>query len=178
VLTRKDLVSGYKLSLTTNGIEINAKAHTRHCDLYLGLITDYIKQGHVIRFQGCGAIVVRQKKERAGFNPRTGERHMVSGRRTCSMIRTVRSSAKGIMQEKKITTKQMRLDLGRLIDDQEAAEAMVNTFLRLLQSISSGREEKLKLTDLGTFTLRKTINEGCVAFSPSRALREHLKAQR
>jgi nucleoid DNA-binding protein len=177
VLTRKDFVSSYKLSLETNEIEVKPEFHDVHCELFLELVSEYIKKGYVIRFQGCGAIVVRKKNERVGFNPRTGERFKVSPRRACSMIRTVRSSAKGIIQEKKITTQKLRTNLGVKIKNKEAAEVLVNVFLRMLQSIISGREDKLMLQTFGTFQLRKKISEGCLSFNASKELKEYLKAQ-
>lgn len=175
MLIQKDLESSYGLSLSTNGLNVDLSECERHCVVFLDLIFNYIKDSCVVRFQGCGAIVVRNKSERVGFNPRTGDRHKVSSRRACSMIRTVRSSAKGIIQEKKITTQQLRTDLGCAIGAKEA-EVFVNVFLRVLQSIISGREEKLVLPLLGTFQLRKKISEPCLAFLPSKEIKEYLKS--
>jgi len=177
VLTRKDLISGYTLSLKTNGIKVEPKQCSIHCEEFLDLIFSYIKEGCIVRFQGCGALVVRQKKERLGFNPKTGEKHIVSGRRTCSMIKKVRSSAKGIIQNRKITTKQIRIDFGKKINNPEASEILINTFLRLLSSIITGREDRFMLQSFGSFSLRKKINEGCITFSPAKEIKDYLKEQ-
>tara|TARA_R110001583_G_scaffold85368_8_gene223732 strand:- start:3238 stop:3774 length:537 start_codon:yes stop_codon:yes gene_type:complete len=177
VLTKKDFLSAYELSLKTNDINCGDVDPSEHCDSFIELIINYIKKGSVVRFQGCGALVVRNKSSRVGFNPKTGEQFIVSARRSCSMIKTVRSSAKGIMQDAKITTKKLRFDLGCEIGDHDAANILVNTFIRMITTVLKGCEDRFSLTSLGAFSLRKTKSESCLSFTPSKNLKEYLKNQ-
>lgn len=178
MLTRKDFLSAYRLSLKTNEINCSEFDPSYHCDSFIELITDYIKKGCVIRFQGCGAIIVRNKSSRVGFNPRTGEQFIVSERRSCSMIKTVRSSAKGILQDSKVTTKKLRTDLGCKINHHDAADILVNTFIRMMTSVLKGYEDRFTLKSFGSFSLRKTKSESCLAFAPAKDLKDFLKKQR
>jgi nucleoid DNA-binding protein len=175
VLTKKDFLSAYKLSLKTNEINCDDDTSNTYCDSFIELVNEYIKKGCVIRFQGCGAIVVRKKNSRVGFNPKTGEQFIVSERRSCSMIKTVRSSAKGIQQESKITTKKLKTDLGSKIGDSDAAEVLVNTFIRMITSVMKGYVERFTLKSLGSFSLRKTKSENCLSFTPTAEIKEYLK---
>lgn len=177
MLTRKDFLSAYILSLKTNEIHCGEIDPNQHCDSFIELVIDCIKTGCVTRFQGCGAIVVRQKCSRVGFNPKTGEQFVVSKRRSCSMIKTVRSSDKGIIQGNKITTKKLRDDFGRKINHHDAAEILVNTFIRMMTSVLKGYEDRFMVKSLGSFSLRKTKSESCLAFAPATELKEYLKNQ-
>ena len=177
VLAKKDFIASYKLSLKTNGINLPLSVLNEHCDEFVALITSYIKSGYVIRFQGCGAIVVREKSPRKGFNFKTGASLEVAGRQSCSMERTVRTSLVGIIQYHKVTTQKMRDDLGDILKNAEAADIFINTFIRTLKSVLNGNTDKFTLQALGSFSLRKTRTESSLIFSASHTIKSYLKSQ-
>jgi integration host factor subunit alpha len=65
-----------KADITTelfDKIGISKKEGTEILEIILSTIKDVLKKGEVVKIAGFGNFVVRQKKERKGRNPKTGE---------------------------------------------------------------------------------------------------------
>jgi integration host factor subunit alpha len=50
-------------------------------DLVLREITDCLERGELVKLSGFGSFVVRQKRDRVGRNPKTGEKAAIPARR-------------------------------------------------------------------------------------------------
>ena len=50
-------------------------------DLVLREITDCLERGELVKLSGFGSFVVRQKRDRVGRNPKTGEKAPIPARR-------------------------------------------------------------------------------------------------
>ena len=48
---------------------------------FFNALTDYLSKGYMVKLPGFGNFIVRQKNERPGRNPKTGENVVISARK-------------------------------------------------------------------------------------------------
>lgn len=59
-------------------------------DRMFEMIGDALKDGESVKLTGFGTLEVRSRAERVGRNPRTGDKHRISPRRTVVLIPSAR----------------------------------------------------------------------------------------
>ena len=76
LMTKADWVQSIKKSLS-----VNQKEATDLVEIVLELIKMALERGEKVKISGFGRFVVREKKERMGRNPQTGEPIVIAARR-------------------------------------------------------------------------------------------------
>jgi integration host factor subunit alpha len=62
-------------------VGLSRNESTSLVDLVLREITDCLERGELVKLSGFGSFVVRQKRDRVGRNPKTGEKAPIPARR-------------------------------------------------------------------------------------------------
>ncbi len=68
-------------------------------DNFFAVISDALQQGEAVKISGFGNFSVRDKKDRPGCNPRTGEKHIISKRRVVTFKQGKKLQKKLILDE-------------------------------------------------------------------------------
>ena len=87
-LTRDDLAEAVRVEVGLSKTESR-----RFVDLVLNTVVQVLERGEAVKLANFGVFEVRDKGERTGRNPRTGEAATVSARRTISFRASTKMKA-------------------------------------------------------------------------------------
>ncbi len=74
-------VTKFELVKNVIGLGVNGKVAKKTVQTFIDCIVGSIKSGEKVQISGFGTFVIREKKERVGRNPKTGEKVLIPAKR-------------------------------------------------------------------------------------------------